>query len=93
MNNPVLETEFEVEILDEMSYAQLSKFVDDLQGTIKELENLKLRAVLKGNDKEAVKYQGYIHNAMTNRNAMLTIMLVREGDLFQHLEIECIGLN
>lgn len=93
MDNPVLTTEFEIEILERMTYAQLEKFTNDLEETIKDLKEMKEQAVLCLMDEKAVEYQGYERNAKANRDTMLVVMMAKEGDVCEHTEIETIWLN
>jgi len=91
--NKVLTTEFDILILERMSYAQLDKFVNDLLVTINTLEQLKLQAVIFHEDEKAVKYQKWIHNATSNREAMIVVMLGKEADMCEHHDLETIWLN
>lgn len=93
MNNIVLNTELDIDILSQMTYAQLYEFTKDLENSIKELEEMKKQAVLCLMDEKAVEYQRYVHNATSNREAMLVVMMAKEGDVCEHTEIETIWLN
>ena len=79
MDNPVLETELDPNVLAIMSYAQLSMFATNLVVAIKDLEGMKEIAVLSLMDKKAVEFQGYIHNAMTNKDRILKVMMTKEA--------------
>jgi len=85
--------EFEVEVLEHFTYAQLEYFSNTLVNAIKDLEEIKMMAVLCQKDKVAVEYQRYIHIARANREAMLVVMLAKEGDVCEHTDIETVWLN
>ena len=92
-DNLVLNEEFSIEIVNKMTYAQLDKFTKNLVFVIKELTEMKEKAVLKLDDVRAVEYQRYLYNAISNRNTMLCVMMAKEGDTCEHTDIETIWLN
>lgn len=85
--------EYEIEVLEHFTYAQLDYFSKTLAKAIVDLEKLKTMAVMCQKDTKAVEYQRYVHNARTNRETMLVVMMAKEGDTCEHTEIETVWLN
>jgi len=93
MDNLVLTTEFDLNVLNQMKYGQLRIFVKYLDKVISELTKIKFNLVLSNSDYEAVECEKQINYATINKNSMLVVMLNKEGELCEHSSIETIWLN
>ena len=81
MDNIVLNQEFKIEVVRNFSPSQLTQFIGVLDKAIADLSELKNTAVMCGQDKKAVEYQKYIHNAQHNKKVMEQVLTEKEHDL------------
>jgi hypothetical protein len=73
-----LHCEFEIEVVRHFSYAQLFKYIPQLEEALSELRDLKEQAVMVMADVKAVELQGFIYNLEHNLKVMKIVLLEKE---------------